>query len=155
MRRTLIRSTVLVAIVAAGQGIGVGSARACALDNVPSLTADGQLDRITTDPPTTSAQLATWSPFILPRTYTAGHAITFAEIRKEVARSLVPDAMRRPWHWEFGDGGTAVGWTVRHAYARGGHWRIVVYAYSPVDQQWHDFDHVTITVASASHARRR
>jgi len=128
-----------------------GLAYACALDSVPSLTADGRLDRLTTDPPTTSAQLLTYAPFTLPGTYAAKHAIVFTELRQEVAKTLLPQAMQRPWRWDFGDGATALGWTVRHAYARQGRWRIVVEAYWPPSKQWIAFDQVTIITLPALH----
>lgn len=155
MQRMLILSTALVAALLAGTRVTAGIVRACALDNVPSLTADGRLDRITTDPPTTSAQLQTYAPFSLPRSYAAGHAIVFTEIRSEVARSLLPDAMKRPWRWQFGDGGTASGWSVKHAYAHPGRHRIVVEAYWPPTKQWIAFDQVTITIAPAPRAKQR
>ena len=60
----------------------------------------------------------------------------------------------RPWTWQFGDGATAVGWTVTHAYARPGRWRIAVEAYWPPTKQWIAFDQVTIVVAPAAHTAR-
>ncbi len=151
-RHTLISTAVIAAVLAIGSLLSVGRAGACSLDNVPSLTADGRLDQLTTDPPTTSAQLLTYAPFSLPNGYGAERAIVFTEIRNEVVKSLVPAAMQRPWRWEFGDGSTATGWTVKHAYARTGRRRIVVEAYWPPTKQWIAFDQVTITIAPAPHA---
>lgn len=154
MRHRIILSAAVVAMLAAGPRISAGIARACAIDSVPSLTADGQLDRLA-DPPTTSAELATFAPFQLPRSYAAGHSIVFTELRKEVAKSLVPDAMTRPWRWQFGDGASANGWTVKHAYTRAGRHRIVVEAYAPSTRQWIAFDQVTITIVPAAHGKHR
>ena len=121
---------------------------------MPSLTADGILAKPTTDPPITAAELQTYALFTLPRNYTVGRAIVFTEIRREVARSLLPAAMEHPWRWAFGDGGMATGWTVRHSYERPGRHRIDVEAYWPPVKQWIPFDQVTITIAPASSARR-
>ncbi|HWE60496.1 MAG TPA: PKD domain-containing protein, partial [Chloroflexota bacterium] len=139
--------------LAAGTQIGGGLAAACGLDNVPSLFADGQLDRFNNQPPITAAQLASWAPFILPRRYRTGHAIVFTENRREVAKSLVPAAMRRPWRWHFGDGNMTYGWTVHHAYARPGTWLVVVDAYDSSTGQWYYFDKVNVTVIAAPHQK--
>jgi len=121
-------------------------ARACALDSQPSAYADGQRDRVNTQVPATSAQLAGWAPFVFARTYPVRRTIVLTENRREVARSLTAAAMRRPWRWDFGDGHTAYGWTVRHAYAHPGRWHIGVDAYDPGTRQWYNFDQVVITV---------
>jgi hypothetical protein len=155
MRRTLIFATAALVALVAGPWLTAADARACAIDSVPSLTADGQIDRLTQNPPTTAAELATFAPFELPRSYAVGHTIVFAELRNEVAKSLVPDAMKRPWHWQFGDGASAAGWTVRHAYTQPGRHRIVVEAYSPVTRQWIQFDQVSITIAAAPRSKHR
>jgi hypothetical protein len=123
-------------------------ARACSLDSQPSAYADGQRDRLNTQVPTTSAQLAGWAPFVFGRSYPVRRAIVLTEDRREVARSLTAAAMRRPWRWRFGDGQVAYGWTVRHAYAHPGHWRIAVDAYDPGTRQWYNFDQAVITVTA-------
>ena len=141
------------AIVALALAGGLGwlaagpvAARACSLDNKPSAYADGQLDRVNTQVPTTSAALAAFTPFVFARGYPVRHTITLTENRREVAATLVAEAMRRPWHWELGDGHTAYGWTVRHAYSRPGHYRIVVDCYYPPQKRWIAFDQITLTV---------
>ena len=144
-----VSATVATALAAVALFSG-GSAQACALDNVPSLTADGTLVRPTTDPPTTAAQLQTYAPVTLPHSYVAGRAMVFTEIRREVAKSLVPAVMARPWRWVFGDGTTATGWTAHHAYAHPERRRIDVEAYWPPTKQWISFDQVTITIAPAA-----
>jgi hypothetical protein len=130
-------------------------ARACKLDAQPSAYADGQRDRVNTQAPATSAQLASWAPFVFARSYPVRRAIVLTEDRRELARSLTAAAMRRPWRWELGDGQVAYGWTVRHAYAHPGHWRISVDAYDPGTRQWYNFDQVVITVsATPRHVHR-
>jgi hypothetical protein len=63
--------------------------------------------------------------------------------------------MQKPWRWEFGDGATALGWTVKHAYAHPGRLRIQVEAYWPPTKQWIAFDQVTITIAPLMQAAHR
>lgn len=121
-------------------------AQACTVDARPSAYADRQRDRLNTQVPTTAAQQADWSPFVFPGRYRVRRAISLTEDRREVARSLVPAALRRPWRWHFGDGRVADGWTVRHAYAHAGSWRILVAAYDPGTRQWYTFDQITIVV---------
>ena len=138
--RPLVAAGLLLAVC------GAGSAAACALDQTPSVYANGQLAGKNPSLPTTQAQLKVWTYFIFTRTYPMHHAITFTENRREVAQTLKAVAMRRPWRWHFGDGQIAYGWTVRHTYAHAGRWRIVVDAYLPSAKQWYEFDQVTITV---------
>ena len=144
------RCSVWVALVGlAGCLLGVPTmARACALDSQPSAYADGQRDRVNPQVPTTSAQLTSWAPFVFARSHPVRRAIVLTEDRREVARTLTAAAMRRPWRWEFGDGQVAYGWTVRHAYAHPGHWRISVAAYDPGTRQWYNFDQVMITISA-------
>jgi hypothetical protein len=119
------------------------------LDSRPSISADGLLAHTNLQPPTTEAELAVWAPFIFARTYRAGVVVSFTENRKEVAQSLVPSAMLRPWRWDFGDGKNATGWTVHHAYAKPGTRRITAYAYFPATKQWYKFDQAMVRIAAA------
>jgi hypothetical protein len=126
------------------------AASACGLDGVPSLVTEGQLDRVNTLPPLTAAELAVWTKFVVTRLYQAGQRLTLTEERTEVAASLTSVAMRRPWRWRFGDGTTLYGWTVKHAFAKPGKWRIQVDAYYPVDGKWYPFDSATISIVAAA-----
>jgi hypothetical protein len=140
------RTAIALLTLAGGLLGGTVMASACALDQRPSVFADGQLAHRNTQVPTTATQLAAWAPFVFPHTYQAGHAVTFTEDRREVARSLVAAAMRRPWRWQFGDGQVGYGWTVHHTYARAGSWRITVDAYDPGTARWYTFDQALIAI---------
>ncbi len=126
--------------------MGTTVVRACGLDGKPSMLGNGRLVRINPSYPQTDAQVAYWAVFALPGSYGAGQVVALTENRAEVARTLLPQAMLRPWRWTFGDGATAYGWTVRHTYARAGHWRITTYAYDPGSRTWNNFDQAVITV---------
>ena len=147
-RLSLSRSIVALAALAACGMTSAASVGACMLDSRPSAYADGQRDRVNTQVPTSSAQLAGWAPFVFARGYPVRRAIVLTEDRREVARTLTAAAMRRPWRWKFGDGQVAYGWTVRHAYVHPGHWRISVDAYDPGNRQWYNFDQVVITISA-------
>jgi hypothetical protein len=118
-----------------------------------TLCADGRRAQPNLQPPTTPAELAVWAPFALAGTYHAGAPIAFSEDRAVVARSLVPAALRQPWRWDFGDGSAATGWTVQHAYAGAGTWRITVRAYFPGTRKWYIFDQADVTVTGAGTER--
>jgi hypothetical protein len=122
---------------------------ACSLDLKPSLSANGVLDVVNKQVPTSSAQLkelASLGPFVFSAPFAPHKTITFTENRREVAQSLLPNAVRTPWRWHFGDGKVAYGWTVKHAYARKGDMRIMVDAYLPSTKKWYEFDRVTIHI---------
>ena len=123
-----------------------GAALACGLDGIPSLLADGRLDRINTATPVTAAQVAAWTPFVLPRAFPARQLIILTEDRAEVAKSLNAVSMRRPWRWRFSDGTVAYGWTVKHAFARPGTWHMAIDAYFPGNGKWYQFDTATVTI---------
>ena len=140
-----VAATLLLPLCAC-DGAGVTRTRACAIDQKPSMSADGLRARVNTEAPASQAQFSTWSIFVFGPAYHAGHAVTLSEDRGEVARTLTPAEMRRPWRWRFGDGATAYGWTVRHAYASPTWRRIEVDAYDPAIKRWFVFDRVSIRV---------
>jgi hypothetical protein len=142
-----------VAALALGAvAVGTPMALACSLDNVPSISANGHLARLNLQPPTTQAELAIWAPFVFTQPYRTNARVIFSENRAEVARSLVPGAMLRPWLWDFGDGNHTTGWTVHHAYTRPGTWHITVDAYFPGTKKWYLFDQAEVTITGATAA---
>ena len=151
-----MRSCLGGALVAVAMGLSALSmsraAFACSLDGVPSLLANGHRVVINTQAPTTAAQLAAFTPFIAPHSYSVGQAITLTEDRREVAISLNAESMRRPWRWQLSDGSVAYGWTIKHSFKRAGHWQVIVEAYYPGDGHWYRFDLASLTVTgSAQH----
>ncbi len=135
----------LAALIAGGV-LGSTGARACALDNKPSLSANGRLVRINQQSPRTDAEVARWTYFVVPGAYRAGQGVALTENRQEVAQTLLPSVMLRPWRWEFGDGVTAYGWGVKHAYTHPGQYVVTADCYNPGDGKWYNFDKATLTV---------
>jgi hypothetical protein len=149
MRRMLFRFAAGLALGAA-LVTGTPLALGCSLDNIPSISADGQLAHFNLQPPTTQAELAIWAKFVFAHAYRTNARVIFSEDRAEVANSLVPSAMLRPWRWDFGDGNHTTGWTVHHAYSRPGTWRISVDAYLPSTKKWYLFDQAEVTITGAA-----
>ncbi|HVC81256.1 MAG TPA: hypothetical protein VNL35_12240 [Chloroflexota bacterium] len=145
MRRLLV--PFLAALLAAQAVVAEATpARACALDQRPSLSTNGRLVVLNKQVARTQAELAIWAFFVVPGVYRTGQSVTMTENRKEVANTLMPSARLQPWGWTFGDGSFSQGWTIRHAYTHPGHWKIGVYAYNPESRRWDLFDQATITI---------
>jgi len=130
-----------------GTLLGVGVARACGVDGVPSLSVNGRVVAINAAL-TSNARFDSWTPFVARGAYPAGHPLLLRENRANVAGSLPPAAFKYPWRWTFGDGATARGMDTRHAYRRPGAYILSVEAYlvAGAQRQWYSFDRVTIHV---------
>jgi hypothetical protein len=148
MMRHILRWRYLAVIVGLTLGVAstVAPAGACTLDGQPTASANGRLARLNPHTPQTTADLATWAAFIFTQHFHARLPVTLTEDRRALARVLIAEALRRPWRWEFGDGSTGYGWSVRHTYARPGTWRVTVDAYLPNTKKWYHFDQVMLTV---------
>ncbi|HVA89508.1 MAG TPA: hypothetical protein VNL71_06670 [Chloroflexota bacterium] len=144
MRRLVV--SILVALLTAQSAAEATSARACTLDQRPSLSTNGHLVVLNKQVARTQAELAKWAFFVAPGAYRTGQTVTMTENRKEVAGTLMASALLQPWGWIFGDGAFSQGWTVRHAYTHPGRWKIGVYAYNPESRHWDLFDQATITI---------
>lgn len=150
MQYRLAASGLVFALMLAGAGlVQQPDARACMLDQQPSISADGVLAAINGRPPASASALASWAAFVFGGHYPRGQAIALTEDRRQLALALTAAAMHRPWRWTFGDGAMADGWSVRHAYARPGRWRIGVAAYDPGSGRWYTFDQAELEVAAA------
>lgn len=123
-----------------------GTAQACTLDNVPSVSLNGHLATFNKTVAQTSAQLRVWAPFVFRVRPASGKRLTFNENRKEVAKSLTKQAMAHPALWRFGDGSSSRGWRVSHVYKRSATYRITVLAYDRTTGKWYPFDQVTLHV---------
>lgn len=139
----MIRAT-LIALVLVTTTAEV--ARACALDQVPSISLDGRLAVANKQAPQTGAQLARWAPFVFLMRPRAGQTVHLAENRKEVAQSLTSQALAHAALWRFGDGRSTPGWKVSHVYRKAGSYRITVLAYDRGSHRWYPFDEATVVV---------
>lgn len=138
----------MVVVMVGTAALGMGMAQACSVDGVPSLSVDGRLVARNATL-TSSAAVDTWTPFIARGAYPARHMLVLREDRARVATALPPEAFRFPWRWRFGDGATARGLAVRHAYRHAGTYIVTVEAYLVAGTQklWFTFDKATIHVS--------
>ena len=135
--------------LALAAAVGVpGAARACSVDGVPSLSANGALVRLNTVRPSRET-LAHWAQFVVAARLPAGAAVRFSEDLASLRRALPAQAFDRPWRWRFGDGGTATGAATAHSYARPGDYKLVIEAYYGQYKSWFEFDAVLIHVGPA------
>ena len=130
--------------------VGAGTARACSLDGVPSLAVNGHLvaDNAAL---AGSASVEGWTPLVARGAYPANHPLLLQEDRARVAQALPALAFKVPWRWHFGDGATARGAAVRHAYRRPGTYIITVDAYLVAGKQqlWFTFDRAALHIQRA------
>lgn len=122
-----------------------GSVRACGLDGVPSISADGAIAHRNTGQPG-QISLAQWAPFVFSSIYRIGHAVHLSENRADLQRSLPLDALARPWRWNFGDGITGMGFSMAHTFRHGGVYKISIAAYYVEYHAWFEFDDALIRV---------
>ncbi len=147
MARTRMRVAGAALAVAALCALGpIARAAACDIDQQPTALANGRLDALNQEYPITAGDLASYALFVFRGHFHARQAVTFSEDRRRLAKVLQPTAMQRPWRWHFGDGHISYGWTVRHAYAHAGKWRVDVDAYDPGTRRWYPLDQITLTV---------
>ena len=90
-----------------------GAARACVLDGVPSLRADGLAAVLNRQAPV-AGTLGHWSPFVFAHVYHIGRTIRFSENVAELARTLPPEIVHGRWIWRLGDGRVQQGSAVAH-----------------------------------------
>jgi PKD domain len=136
-RRFFMLLCAIAATVLLAQG-SVDTARACSLDGVASLSANGTMASLNGDSATAST-LKYWAPFSLLAA-APGDRLRLAENLSNVRKSIPAQSARLPFTWTFGDGVTAIGQTVSHSYARTGWYRIAVRYYWPAHRQWVEFD---------------
>jgi hypothetical protein len=119
------------------------AANACTLDNVASAAANGQRAVLSSDQPQAGKP---WAPFRFAQAYAVGSTVTFSEDHADLTKSLSPTMLGTPFRWVLGDGSSARGTSVTHAFTRAGTYVIQVYAYAASAGRWVLFDTVQIQV---------
>ena len=136
-----------LAIIAALLLGAPAAARACTLDNVASVSANGEQAILSTDQPRSGEA---WAPFRFAQAYAIGSRITLGEERSDLAKSLPADMLSSPFRWVLGDGSSVRGTSVSHAWARQGTYLVRVYAYAASRARWLLFDSVLIQIVPSS-----
>ncbi len=123
-------------------------AQACAIDGIPSISADGRIATRNLAVPK-RATLETWSPFLFKQPFGSHTVIRLREDPALLVRAMGPDALRARWRWAFGDGHSSGGaLRVAHSYSHPGSYRVVVSTYDPAFKTWFPFDSVELTIHS-------
>ena len=127
--------------------MSASAASACGVDGIPSLSVNGHLVAVNMAQAAIGG-LDTWTPFVTRGHFAANQTLVLAEDRFQVSQALAPIAFRFPWRWRFGDGATARGTVVRHAYRHAGAYVISTEAYlvAGTRKQWFIFDRATILI---------
>jgi hypothetical protein len=123
---------------------------ACGVDGIPSLSANAVLAQRNRVPPT-GASLSHWAQFVFSSPFRVGEPVRFTENQQLLRHTLAPEAFGHPWRWRFGDGATAVGYTVTHTYKRVGTYTLIVLAYYPSTPAWYELDDALVGVTPAHH----
>ncbi len=142
-RRLSCGAAILAALLL---GLAPRPARACAIDNVASLLADGVAAMLTTSAPHGTAP---WAPFTVAQAIASGASVQLAEEPADLARTLPPAVRAAPYRWAFGDGGASLGHAVVHRYARAGTYRLTVFGYDRGARRWFAFDQAVLRVVPA------
>lgn len=146
--RSPVRRHALGIVLALALFFATGAAAtACTLDGIASLSVNGVTAALTSGHPT-RANAGYWAPFTL-LAQGSGSTLRFSENMRNVAQSLPPAMLATPFRWDFGDGATASGFTVRHAYAHAGWYKITVRYEWPARHQWIVFDSAEQQVVAA------
>lgn len=127
--------------------LGAGVAQACSIDGVPSLLVNNRFVAVNTAR-AGNASFDTWAPFVARGVYPARQLLRLQEDHARIAQALPPEAFRYSWRWRFGDGTSARGSAVSHAYRRPGTYIISVDAYlvAGAHKLWFTFDKATLTI---------
>ncbi len=130
----------------AGLGAGTLDANACTIDGKATARADGRLASRSSTPYSSKAA-RTWAAFAFGGTFGHRSIVALTEERGLLTGVLPSEATSHPWRWQFGDGTTAIGWTVHHRYVHTGTYRITVGAYYPSWKQYFPIDLIRIVVS--------
>ncbi len=111
LRRPIALLAVILAVL-----FWPATARACSIDGIVSLSANGNLANLT-DGAATRANIAHWAPFSFIAA-AVGDTLHLREDLGELHRTLPESAFKTPFRWSFGDGAVATGWSPSHRYSR-------------------------------------
>ena len=125
--------------------------RACTLDNVASVSANGERAVLSASQPQAGQP---WAPFDFAQAYAVGTRLTLGEARSDLERSLPPALLATSFRWAMGDGSIIRGVSVAHRYARSGNYLVQVYAYAESRTRWVLFDSVLIHIVPGSQLLR-
>ena len=140
-----IHGVAVAAAISFSLGTAAQPGRACAIDGVPSLRADGAPVILNRTQPT-SASLAHWAPFVFARVFHLGQSVRLSEDLRELVRTLPPEMVQGRWLWRTGDGGRVEGRTANHRYNRPGTYLISVGVELPAHRGAFIFDSALLTV---------
>lgn len=143
--RVIVRT--LLFFLASALILAPSVARACTLDNVASVSANGERAILSTSQPSPGKP---WAPFRFAQAYAIGTPVTLQEARSDLTRSLPAALLAAPFRWRLGDGQVVRGMSVTHHWTRSGDYLVQVYAYAAARAQWLLFDSVLVHVVPAS-----
>jgi hypothetical protein len=152
MRRRVLVATAIMWLLGSGGAAALGDARACSLDGIPSISANGHLAALNSAP-ASAKTFRIWSPFVFRQPFRVGEVVRLSENRALLKGVLSPQGLRGPWRWNFGDGRSAVGSsTISHRYSHAGQYQVTIQAYFPqfknvgTTKGWLKFELVGLTV---------
>ena len=114
------------------------SVRACSIDGIVSIAANGNMASLTGGSPT-AATVRYWAPFTLIAA-APGDTLRVSEDIAKLLNTLPRQAFTTPFRWDFGDGAMERGNDAAHRYAHEGWYRISVSYYSLARSRWIEFD---------------
>ena len=135
---------IVASLLAVALALHASPVRACSIDGMPSLSANGALADLAAVRPF-GQDLAVWAPFVL-QAATPGALLRLREDLGNLKRSLPARALTAPFRWDFGDGAETAGFATTHRYARAGSYRIVVSYREPRSARWIVFDSARIGI---------
>ena len=142
--RSFVASCALAALLVIARPTAT---RACAIDNVASLSANGVPAMLAGDRP---AAGGAWAPFVLAQAFAPNTPVRLEEARADLARTLPATVRTATFRWDFGDGTMALGHEAVHRYARPGRYHLLVYGYYGRERRWLGFDSAMVRVVPAS-----
>ncbi len=123
--------------------------RACIIDNMASLFADGVPAMRTA---AFSNGPAPWAPFTIAQAIVTRRPVQLTEARSNLVHTLPATALLVSYRWTFGDGLTARGFAIVHRYAHAGLYTLTVSGYDTHGRHWFVFDRALLRVVPSDQA---